>query len=278
MPDYRHVKHSRRMFSFLCDVAKFIFGPLQTLFDSEERNAMTTNLTVECFRQCLMTAEAVYKRKLEGFFNFAGNDGCLQHEQILVVIKVVHQLLEKSVDDNSICGSSGSGADYKKMQQNLLHCLEILYNLLPPEHQECAGVATWLYDFCLNNNVDGKHLDGIFKLLFTQRLKYFDGDFFCSIAIQLSKVFGTLSVLEGETAFELKALTEVTAEPATLHLCSLLKKDLEDVEGTILKVKSIAHKIKYLGEKGADDDREYFLNVFNRGVLIKLLFFQTSNR
>lgn len=254
MPDYRHVKHSGRIFSFLGDVTKLIFASIKKLAKGEDGDLLTASLSIECFRQCLMTAESVYKRKLDEFFNQVGNgsfEGSLHHEQVLAVIETIHKLIEKSVADEA-----SAVTDFKKMQQNLLHCLEILYSLLPPENSECASVASWLYDFCLKNDIAGKHLDGVFKLLFTQRLKYFDGDFFCSIAIQLSKVFGTLSESEGQPAFELRAISPVTAEAVVLHLCASIKKDLEDVESTILKVKSIAAKIKFLGDRGADDDRK----------------------
>lgn len=267
LPDYRHVKHSRRMFNFLCEVTKVIFASLKSVYDSEGGDVTTASLSVECFRQCLITSETVYKRKLEEFFTHLGAgalNGNLYHEQILLIIETIHGLLEKSLAAEWV-----SGVESKKMQHSLLHCLEILYSHLPPEHSECSAVASWLHNFCLNNVIDGKYLDGIFRLLFMQRLKYFDGDFFNSVALQLSKVFGTLTEAVGVPSFELKAITTFTAEQAFLHLCAVLKKDIDDVEVTVLKVKSMAAKIKFLGEKGADDDRRlmklpWLILMFNR--------------
>lgn len=266
------------MFSFLCEVTRVIYNSLKTLYDDNSNDFVTASLTLDCFRQCLMTSDAVYKKKLEEYFVHVGDaaeNGKLYHEQVLSVIETIHGLLEKSLDeDNSICGAAGRhpGNDLKKMQQNTLHCMEILYSYLPAQHAECAAVATWLYNFCLNNVIDGKHLDGIFKLLFTQRLKYFDGDFFSSVAIQLSRVLGTVAVIEGEPAFELKAITKITADAVLLHLFALLRKDIEDVEVTILKAKSMTSKIKFLGDGGADDDREWTEMFFlNYKVLIILI-------
>lgn len=254
-PDYRHVKHSRRMFSFLCQVSKALYLTTRkiTEFDNADRNQI--ELTLECFHQCLLTAETVYKKKLDRFFMqiFAGEDsfqGHIYHELILVVIDVVHKLIDLSIKTSCV--------ETKKINASLLGSLQILYSLLPPEHAECAAVASWLYNFCLKNNLDGLHLDGIFKLLFTQRLKYFDGDFFASVAIQLSKIFTQISTVEGVPSFELATITEITAEAVLGQLCTLIKNDIEDVEFTLLKVKSIAAKIKFLGEKGVDDDRKYF--------------------
>lgn len=262
-PDYRHVKHSRRMVSFLCNVTKVMFNALKDIYkeDAEGNDRASLAMCLDCFRQCLMTCDTVYKRKLEEFFLHVGDaatNGLVFHEQVLAVIKEIQTLVERSLDEEV---AAMIGGDFKKIQHNLLHCLEILYSYLPPEHSECAAVFSWLHKLCLNNVIDGKHLESIFKLLFTQRLKYFDGDFFTSVAIQMSQIFGVFADLQTQTTFELKAITELSAESALLHLCGILKKDIEDVECTLLKAKSMSSKIKFLGDRGTDDDRKWELEI-----------------
>lgn len=263
LPDYRHVKHSRRMLSFLCDVTKVVYANVKKLFENNTESVVTASLSLECFRQCLMTSDAVYKRKLEEYFTHFSDgtqNGYLFHEQVLDVIDTIHKLVDTSMNKD-LHAVAASPVEFKKMQQNLLACLEILYNYLPTEHSsECSKVLNWLHTFCLNHVVDGKHLAMVFKLLFSQRQKYFDGDYFGSVAKQLSRVLGTFIELEDNHApgsgFELKAVTEFTAETVMLHLSAALKQDIENVECTILKVKSMAAKIKFLGDRGAEDDRK----------------------
>lgn len=248
-------------------MTKEIFSCIVTIYDESSSSDMAS-LIVECFHQCLITAELVYKRKMEEFFTQVvgqSANGHLLHEQILSVIETFHKLMERSLEENSVQGAS-SLADFRKTQQGFIQCLEILYGQLPPEHTECSAVAGWLYEFCMNNAVEGKHMENIFKLLFTQRLKYFDGDFFGVVAQQLSKILGQLSedvVDIDAAAFEMRAVTISTAEAVLMNLCAILKKDLEDVEATVLKVKSMTAKIKYLGDKGAEDDRECFYENFS---------------
>ena len=232
------------------------FNPIVEAINTD---SVTLGLSLECFRQCLTTTVDVYKKKVQEIFRHIGRaaeDGKVFHEQVLTVIEAIHALVERSVEEDSTIGVPSSSSDSKKMQQNLLYCLEILYSLLPPDQVESSSVVSWLYDFCVTRTIDGRYLDGIFKLLFTQRLKYFDGDFFTSVAILLSRVFGTIAEVEGEQAFEMKAISEVTAEAVFLHLCGVLKRDIEFVDGTILKAKSMAAKISFMGDKGADDDRK----------------------
>lgn len=53
-------------------------------------------------------------------------------------------------------------------------------------------IYDWLYKICHDNNIETKNMKLIHKLLFTQRIKAHDGEFFNSIAIQIGKILGQI--------------------------------------------------------------------------------------
>lgn len=68
-PDYKQIKYSRSNFKYLCDISalmlKYFIKNLANMLD--DTGVEMAHASVDCFRECLTTAIALYERKFIDF-------------------------------------------------------------------------------------------------------------------------------------------------------------------------------------------------------------------
>uniref|UniRef100_A0A1B0GJY9 Uncharacterized protein n=2 Tax=Lutzomyia longipalpis TaxID=7200 RepID=A0A1B0GJY9_LUTLO len=255
-PEYKHVSHSRRLFMLLCSSSKILFEhcvkkliPIMERFDVE-----AAMLGVESFKQCLITADSVYKRKLSEFLRFVTNQNQSIPENVGIIVKTVEELLLKCLEEKSLFDID---ANSRQIPGILLSCLEMLYSHIPAERPEALNAFDWLHKFCQNHTIHSKGLDNVHKMLFQQHLKTDEGLFLSTVASQLSNVMGTFGAdLDNPTPSNLKSIEAENAESCFMNLVQILRKELSDVDYLTLKIKSILAKIKFMGTTNSDDHTE----------------------
>ena len=71
LPEYHQTKYSQSAFGSLCQLTRIVFEKcIKTLADMCEKfDIISAQLSVECFYQCLVTANQLYKRKFSKFLH-----------------------------------------------------------------------------------------------------------------------------------------------------------------------------------------------------------------
>lgn len=143
----------------------------------------------------------------------------------------------------------------KKITICLFQCLEILYEYVPSSNRESEQIFNWLNHFCKNYKIENKNLGIVNKILFTQRIKTKTGEFFSTIASEISVKFGQIEKLKYIEPLTYKSITLITAESCSIHLFGVVKKQVEEIEYFIAKIKSIYCKIKIPGQGNNDEGK-----------------------
>ncbi|GAB0097377.1 Fanconi anemia group I protein [Sergentomyia squamirostris] len=267
-PDYKYVTNSRQLFVLLCSCSKILYeNCVKKLFSVMERfDVEAGTLGVEAFKHCLMTTEAVYKRKLSEFLCFVTKENQSVSDNVAILVQDIQDLLIKCMDESALIDIDSNS---RQIPGFLLSCLEILYDHVPAEKSQAFQ---WLEKFCQSYSIVGKNLDNIHKMLFQQSIKVDEGLFFNSVASQLSDVIGSLGVgLENpppSTAF--KSIEEETAESCMVQLLNALRKEITDVEYMITKVKSMLGKLKIMVRTKSDEHIEPLISM-ERAICMHLL-------
>ncbi|XP_059610608.1 Fanconi anemia group I protein [Phlebotomus argentipes] len=256
-PEYKHVAHSRRLLMLLCSCSKILFKncvknliPIMERFDVE-----AAALGVESFKQCLITADVLYKKKLCDILRFITNENQSIPENVILLVREIEELLEKCMTETSLFDIDGNS---RQIPGFLLSCLEMLYSHIPPEKPESSTAFNWLKEFCQKHSILGKNLDNVHKMLFQQYMKTDEGLFLSSVASQLSEMMGIIQDdgVERPTPSNLKSIEEGTAESCLMHLLQALRKELTDVEYLITKMKSILARVKIMGATKSEEHTE----------------------
>lgn len=73
-PEYRQITHSKRIFQNLTEITRLLYERcikrLPKLWSDFE--VTSACLSAECFRQCLLTVDSLYKRKFDAFLKGVG--------------------------------------------------------------------------------------------------------------------------------------------------------------------------------------------------------------
>lgn len=141
----------------------------------------------------------------------------------------------------------------KKITICLFQCLEILYDYIPSSNRESEEIFKWLNDFCKNHKIENKNLGIVNKILFTQRIKTMTGEFFSTIASEISVKLGQIEKIKYNEPLIYKSITLITAESCSIHLFGVVKKQIEEIEYFIAKTKSLYCKIKIPGQGNNDE-------------------------
>ncbi|EAT35297.1 AAEL012529-PA [Aedes aegypti] len=130
-PEYWQIKHSKRVFSHVCECGKIIYDRCV-----RKTNELCANGSVqialiagEAFRQAQLTTLAVYERKFSDFLRLISCTlGSTFKSDLL---KTLHEIIDKYFEDGAESETAG-----EKTVGNLFLCLEILYqsNTLDTDH------------------------------------------------------------------------------------------------------------------------------------------------
>lgn len=141
----------------------------------------------------------------------------------------------------------------KKITFCLFQCLEILYDYVPSTNRESEQIFIWLNNFCKNHTIENKNLGIVNKILFQQRIKTKTGEFFSTIASEVSVKLGQIEKEKYTEPLLYKSITLITAESCSIHLFGIVKRQIEEIEYFIAKIKSIYCKIKIPGQGDVED-------------------------
>lgn len=175
-------------------------------------------------------------------------------KNVVEVIKVLQELVIKSMEEGTADDDENPFLD-KKITICLFQCLEILYEYVPSSNRESEEIFKWLNNFCKNYKIENKNLGIVNKILFTQRIKTMTGEFFSTIASEISVKLGQIEKTKYNEPLIYKSITLITAESCSIHLFSVVKKQIEEIEYFIAKIKSIYCKIKIPGQGNNDEGK-----------------------
>lgn len=86
--------------------------------------------------------------------------------------------------------------------------------------------------------------------------------------MQIQNIGGSIDETTCELEFELKAINEDTLESTVLHLCNIVKKQLEDAEYFATKAKSFHAKLKIIGQNDNNECNYFYYLKFLSNLLI----------
>ncbi|XP_075166591.1 Fanconi anemia complementation group I [Haematobia irritans] len=265
-PSYKQLSHSKRTLKYLTDITKVIYERCIKRLHDVWRNfdMQTASLAMECFRQCVQTANEVYKAKFQTFF-IKGFDFHMldkSKECIAVLQDVMDEFMKEEFDeDHNANESLLSDTNGRKIPINIFLSLEVLYDNISFGSRMTIESYNWLLKFCKTFVLNTKEMGIVHKLLFKQRQKTHSGAFFQSIPEHLGKIWSHIKEEETQSdsgsqgGFQLKSITGATAESCLNYLYDSLRKQIEDVDYFIIKANNLAYKCRIVPE----DDRDYCL-------------------
>lgn len=193
-PAYKQLAHSKRTLKYLTDICKVVYERCIKRLPSLWRDfdLKTASLAVECFRQCLQTANEIYKSKFANTF-VRGFDFHMidkSKECIAVLHDVMDEFMQEEFSEESNANDSLlNDAAGRKIPHNLLLSLEVLYDNISFGNRMTIESYSWLLKFCKTYEVNAKELGIVHKLLFKQRQKTHSGAFFQIIPIHLAQIW-----------------------------------------------------------------------------------------
>ncbi|XP_013097656.2 Fanconi anemia group I protein [Stomoxys calcitrans] len=287
-PAYKQLSHSKRTLKYLTDITKVVYERCVKRLPDLWRNfdMQTASLAMECFRQCVQTANEVYKAKFQTIF-IKGFDFHMldkSKECISVLQDVMDEFMkEEFADDQNPNESLMSDTNGRKIPPNILLSLEVLYDNISFGNRMTIESYNWLLKFCKNYEVNAKEMGIVHKLLFKQRQKTHSGAFFQSIPEHLAKIWSHIKDEEAEpdaasqVILQLKSITEATVESCLHHLYDSLRKQIEDVDYFIIKANNLAYKCRIVPE----DDRDFCLaslKSLERSISLQLVHISNTLR
>ncbi|EAT42968.1 AAEL005539-PA [Aedes aegypti] len=264
-PEYWQIKHSKRVFSHVCECGKIIYDRCV-----RKTNELCANGSVqialiagEAFRQAQLTTLAVYERKFSDFLRLISCTlGSTFKSDLL---KTLHEIIDKYFEDGAESETAG-----EKTVGNLFLCLEILYqsNTLDTDHLNMA--YTWLQNFCTNNKLKQKSLGFVHRILFELRMRTQTGAYFDTVSMLVERKFGQIEEDELVPSFTLKSISSLTVESALMALCNVTKQQLDDVDHFILRTNSVLGRLKIYGQ-GENDEYLHQLKSIERSMCSQLV-------
>ncbi|XP_073845314.1 Fanconi anemia complementation group I [Musca autumnalis] len=265
-PAYKQLAHSKRTLKYLTDITKVVYERCIKRLPDLWRNfdMQTASLAMECFRQCLQTANEVYKSKFESIyikgFDFHTLDK--SKDVITTLQDVMDEFMKEELAEETDANESMlSDTNGRKIPHNLFLSLEVLYDNISFGSRLTIESYNWLLKFCKTFEIKQKELSIVHKLLFKQRQKTHSGAFFQVIPEHLGKIWSHVKDEEEpmdpgtQSNLVLKSITDVTAESCLQHLYDSLRKQIEDVDYFIVKANNLAYKCRIVPE----DDRDFCL-------------------
>ncbi|KAL1398799.1 hypothetical protein pipiens_008679 [Culex pipiens pipiens] len=264
-PEYWQIKHSKRIFHHLCECGKIAYDRCvkRTNELCSNGNVQVALAAVECFRQALLTALAVYERKFVDFLRMISCSlGTAFRGDLL---QTLHGIVDRFFEDGAELEVAG-----EKTIHGLLVCLEILYTSEGLEITHLNGAYSWLQDFCVNHKLKVKSLGIVHRILFDLRLKTQTGAYFDTVSMLVEKKYGQIHEEELAPSFALKSISSITVESALMALCSVTKQQLDDVEHFVLRTNSVLGRLKIYGQ-GENDEYLHQLKTIERSMCSQLV-------
>lgn len=211
-PVYKQLSHSKRTLKYLTDITKVVYERCIKRLPDVWRNfdMHTASLAMECFRQCLQTANEVYKPKFRAVFVNGFDFHMLDKSKdcIAVLHDIMDEFMKEELDDETNHDESLlSDTDGRKIPLNLFLSLEVLYDNISFGSRMTIESYNWLLNFCKTYEVNNKELGIVHKLLFKQRQKTHSGAFFQIIPEHLAKIWTHIKDEEGEVVSRIKLQT-----------------------------------------------------------------------
>lgn len=202
-PAYKQLAHSRRTLKFLTDITKVLYERCIKRLPDLWRNfdMKTASLAMGCFRQCMQTANEVYKAKFQTIFVKGFDFHMLDKskECIAVLQDVMDEFMKEEFSEASNANDSMlSDADGRKIPHNIFLSLEVLYDNISFGSRMTIESYNWLLQFCKTYEVNTKEMGIVHKLLFRQRQKTHSGAFFQLIPEHLAKIWSHVKDEEEE--------------------------------------------------------------------------------
>lgn len=193
-PAYKQLSHSKRTLKYVTDITKVVYERCIKRLPDLWRNfdMQTASLAMECFRQCLQTANEVYKSKFQSIyirgFDFHTLDKSKDVISTLqdVMDEFMKEEYSEETDQNESLLSDTNG---RKIPLNLFLSLEVLYDNISFGSRLTIESYNWLLKFCKSFEIKEKELGVVHKLLFKQRQKTHSGAFFQVIPEHLGKIW-----------------------------------------------------------------------------------------
>lgn len=215
------------------------------------------------------------------------------------LINILQNVLDKiviSFENNDV------DPENQGMLLKMFQCLEILYENIELTQEEATDVHNWIVNYCKNHTTEGAEKTIVHKLLFSQRIRTMKGPIFEGIAKQIESLLGQINEVTNrncllilllkneifyivfffllfeiqepiEDADDLKSITTTIADTCINQLCNAVRKQVDDIEYFILKVKSYCAQLKNGGQ--SEDDRstvESRMVTAERRICTQLIF------
>ncbi|XP_058062569.1 Fanconi anemia group I protein [Anopheles bellator] len=270
LPDYWQANHSKRTFSHLCEIAKLVYDRCvrKTTELLASGGLLVTQAAVECFRQALITAQELYERKFSDFLQLIC---CTIGRSIK---KDLLTNLQTIIDQYYAGEDSTPGSVAEKIIVGLFQCLELLYKSPVMDHHLLTEAYDWLQQFCINTKLKTKPLAIVHRILFDLRMRTQTGAYFDSVAMRLELKFGQITTEEVAPLFCLQSITSGTAEQTFLHLCAVVRQQLEEIEHLILRTNSLMARLKVFGLHDTDETTQ-MLKSMERSICSQLVHILT---
>uniref|UniRef100_A0A1A9WN60 Fanconi anemia group I protein n=1 Tax=Glossina brevipalpis TaxID=37001 RepID=A0A1A9WN60_9MUSC len=259
-PSYKQLSHSKRTLKYLSDITKVLYERCIKVLPMlwKEFDLTSASLATQCFRQCLNTANKLYKIKFSDVFvrSFDVQAVNKNSECILVLQNTIQTYIQEELSDHE--ESVFNASEGCKIPHNLLLALEVLYENISFGNRLTVESYSWLLNFCQDYEINSKELSIVHKLLFQQRQKTHSGAFFQIIPLHFSKLWSSISDKAQkedvctQSRMELKSITVVTAEPCLLYMYEALRKQIENVEYFITKANNLSYKCRVIAEQDRD--------------------------
>ncbi|XP_031616603.1 Fanconi anemia group I protein [Contarinia nasturtii] len=251
-PDYKQIKYSKSNYKYLREISalilKFFVKDLANMLD--DFGIEMAHAAVNCFRECISTATALYERKFIEFLKSLVIENVHLKDVNTNLINILQRLIDKivtSFENNDV------EPKHQVMMRHLFQCLEMLYNHIDLTPDEGNDVHKWLTNYCKSHRIELPELNAlVHKILFMQRIRTGKGPIFEGISKQIQAKLGQIEEEPNESIDELKSIAEETAETCCIQLCNALRKQIEEIEYFIHKVKSYCAQIKTGGQNEED--------------------------
>ncbi|XP_058815005.1 Fanconi anemia group I protein [Topomyia yanbarensis] len=269
-PEYWQIKHSKRIFTHLCECGKIIYDRCvkQTNQLCGNGNVQVALGAGECFRQALLTGLAVYERKFTEFLRLISCS--LGSNFKAELLEKLHEIVDKYFEDGAESETAG-----EKTVCTLFICLDILYQSNVFKNDLLNAAYIWLQNFCTNTKLKLKSLGIVHRILFDLRMKTQTGAYFDTISMLVEKKFGQIEEDELIPNFTLKSISSITVESTLIALCNVLKQQLDNVEHFILRTNSILGRLKIYGH-GDNDEYLHQLKSIERSMCSQLVHIMTA--
>lgn len=229
-PQYLQTRQSKRGLTMLINLAKIMFKEMQVRVDGHnpELGSNETLGILEIFKNTIDAVECLFKRRCDDFYRkILESPSTEAGENIDTILVVVKSMITKLGESGDAFEDLSVSSKILTVLLSIVETLQERFSINAPQLKE---LYEFIYNVCLNYELDSKPLGNIFKVLFLLREKVTAGsDFYETIGILLAREYGTINDEKAMCPFIFKSITDLTVEPCAIHLLNTVKTHMTHV-------------------------------------------------